>query len=164
KGKADCQLPCMILVTEVGDGELIAEADNGSHPVPDRESAKDQSRCHGPLVFVFCRSRAVYPMGVAELDLGPEIRETIDLERCIPDDRHADCFFVSIRNTRAHGALNVEALPPRSPPLTGGKRRGIDDLLCRELLTSSRKGHAEKARQDVVSVFLVGGEKPILQE
>src|SRR3989442_8076488 len=71
---------------------------------------------------------------------------------------------MSVRNARAHGALNVEARPPRSPTLTGSKSRGIDDLLRRELLPSSRKGHAEEARQDVVSVFLVGGQKPVLQE
>src|SRR3989442_1195492 len=71
---------------------------------------------------------------------------------------------VSVRNGRPHVSLNVEALPPRSPTLTGCKSRGIDDLFRRELLPSSRKGHAEEARQDVVSVFLVGGQKPVLQE
>src|SRR5438132_4733617 len=140
----------MLLGTEGSDGELIAEADNGSHPVPDRESTKDQPWRYCPLVFVLRRSRTVYPMGIAELDLGPEILETIDLERCIPDDRHADCFFMSIGNTRAHGALNVEALPPRSPPLTRGKRRGIDDLLRRERSASSRNGHAAESSQNIV--------------
>src|SRR5438876_8345617 len=154
----------MILVTEVGDGGLIAEADDGSDPFPDRNSAKNQSCCHGPLIFVFRRSRAIYPMGVAELDLGPEILETIWLERCIPDDRHADCLFVPVGNTRAHSALNVKALPPRSPTLTGGKRRGIDDLFRRERSDPSRNGHAEESSQNIVSMFLIGGDDPVLQQ
>src|SRR2546425_8708545 len=73
KGEAYRQYPCMLLDVEVSYGDLISEADDGSHPVPDRESAKDQPWCYCPLVFVFRRVRAVYPMGVTELDFGPEV-------------------------------------------------------------------------------------------
>src|SRR5947209_18676994 len=79
KGEAYRQYPCMLLDVEVSYGDLISEADDGSHPVPDRESAKDQPWRYCPLVFVFCRGRAVYPMGVTELDFGPEVLETIEL-------------------------------------------------------------------------------------
>src|SRR3989442_174442 len=77
KGEAYRQYPCMVLGTEGGDGGLIPQANDGSDSVPDREPANDQPLCYCPSVFVFRRVRAVYPMGVTELDFGPEVLEAI---------------------------------------------------------------------------------------